>query len=78
MEFDLVIICGILYYAATTCRTDVGVCGERIAAIGAGLSGSQEIDATRMLVTSGAVDAHVSLQRSAGSDPSSPKVLRDL
>ncbi len=56
MEFDLVIKNGTLINPDTAYRADVGVRGERIAAIGEALAGRQEIDATGMLVTPGAVD----------------------
>jgi dihydropyrimidinase len=65
-KFDLVIKNGTLVTADVTYPADVGVRGERIAAIGQGLSGRQEIDASGMLVTPGAVDAHVHLQMPAG------------
>lgn len=67
-EFDLVIKNGTLVTASATYRADVGVRGERIAAIGQGLSGGREIDATGMLVTPGAVDVHVHLQMLASLD----------
>jgi dihydropyrimidinase len=65
-EFDLVIKNGTLVTASTTYRADIGVRGERIAAIGEGLAGAQELDATDMLVTPGAVDVHVHMQMPAG------------
>ena len=68
MEFDLVIKNGTLISPDTAYRADVGVRGERIAAIGEMLLGEQEIDATGMLVTPGAVDVHVHLQMPAGDD----------
>jgi dihydropyrimidinase len=68
VEFDLVVKNGILINADTSYRADVGVQGERITAIGEGLSGGQEIDASGMLVTPGAVDVHVHLQMPAGDD----------
>lgn len=68
MDFDLVIKNGTLITPDATYRADVGVRSERIAAIGEELSGDQEIDATGMLVTPGAVDVHVHLQMPAGDD----------
>lgn len=66
VEFDLVIKNGTLVTADVSYAADVGVCGERIAAIGEGLLGEQEIDASGMLVTPGAVDVHVHLHMPAG------------
>jgi dihydropyrimidinase len=65
-EFDLVVKNGTLITADVTYPADVGVRSERIVAIGQGLSGRQEIDASGMLVTPGAVDVHVHLQMPAG------------
>ena len=67
-EFDLVIRNGTLITADATYPADVGIQGERIAAIGEGLCGRQEIDATGMLVTPGAVDVHVHLQMLVGPE----------
>jgi len=65
-EFDSVIKNGTLVTADATYPADVGVRGERIAAIGQRLSGVQEIDASGMLVVPGAVDVHVHLQMPVG------------
>src|SRR5690606_13022744 len=62
MDFDLVIKNGTIVTAESTYRADVGVRGERIAAIGETLSGTREIDASGKLVTPGAVDIHVHMQ----------------
>ena len=62
MDFDLVIKNGTIVTAESTYRADVGVRGERIAAIGDNLAGVREIDAAGKLVTPGAVDIHVHMQ----------------
>lgn len=66
MTFDLVIKNGTIVTAETIYSADIGVLGERIAAIGQGLSGLREIDAAGKLVTPGAVDIHVHLQMPLG------------
>jgi dihydropyrimidinase len=71
MDYDLVIKNGQLITADDTYRADVGVKGERIAAIGAGLSGQREIDAQGLYVLPGAIDGHMHL-----TDPTySPKYM---
>lgn len=62
MSFDLVIKNGVVVTAETSYPADVGIRGERIAAVGQGLAGQREIDATGKLVTPGAIDIHVHLQ----------------
>jgi dihydropyrimidinase len=64
--FDLVIKNGTIVTAETTYLADIGINGETIAAIGRGLNGSREIDATGKLVTPGAIDGHVHMQMSLG------------
>lgn len=66
MKFDTIIRGGTLVTARETKRADVGIRGERIAAIGARLaksdaSGAKVIDATGRYVIPGGVDAHVHL-----------------
>jgi dihydropyrimidinase len=68
MKYDLVIKNGTLVTASATYQADVGVLGERIAAVGDALSGRREIDAAGKLVTPGAIDVHVHLQMPAGPD----------
>jgi dihydropyrimidinase len=45
---------------------DVGIVGEKIAAIGSGLTGARTLDATGCYVIPGAVDPHVHLQLALG------------
>lgn len=71
MELDLVVKNGTVVTASSTYRSDVGVRGERIVAIGEDLHGTREIDASGMLVTPGAVDIHVHLQMPIGDFVSS-------
>jgi dihydropyrimidinase len=52
-------------------RVDVGVASEEIAAIGSGLAGRREIDATGCYVIPGGVDPHVHLQLVLGGRVSS-------
>jgi dihydropyrimidinase len=66
MAFDLVIKNGTIVTAETTYQADLGIEGERIAAIGHNLAGEREIDATGKLVTPGAVDIHVHMQMPIG------------
>lgn len=57
--FDIVIKNGVIVTAESTYQADLGVQGEHIAAIGLGLTGAREIDATGKLVIPGAIDGHV-------------------
>jgi dihydropyrimidinase len=66
MAFDLVIKNGTIVTAETTYQADLGIQGERIAAIGHDLAGEREFDATGKLVTPGAVDIHVHMQMPIG------------
>ncbi|HSM54898.1 MAG TPA: dihydropyrimidinase [Candidatus Sulfomarinibacteraceae bacterium] len=66
MSYDLVIKEGRVVTADTSYVADVAVQDQRIAAIGANLSGKQEIDAGGMLVTPGAVDVHVHMEMPIG------------
>jgi dihydropyrimidinase len=66
MNYDLVIKHGTIVTATATYQADLGIRGERIAAIGEELSGTREIDATGKLVTPGAIDVHVHLQMPIG------------
>ena len=50
---------------------DVGIIGERIVALGEGLHGNAEVDATGCYVLPGAIDPHVHLQMWAGEYRSS-------
>ena len=66
MTFDLVIKNGLIVTAETTYQADIGVQGERIAAISQDLTGTKTIDATGKLVTPGAIDIHVHMQMPIG------------
>jgi len=61
MTYDLVIKNGALITAHDTFSADVGIRGERIAAIGESLSGKREINARGLYVLPGAIDGHVHL-----------------
>jgi dihydropyrimidinase len=63
---DLVLRGGTLVSASETFVADVGVASGRIAALGQGLAGRQEIDARGLLVLPGLVDAHVHLDMTVG------------
>lgn len=69
--FDLVIRSGTLVAAGETFRADLAVLDGRIAAIGEGLEGRENIDADGLLVLPGAVDAHVHLEMPVGQTASS-------
>ena len=69
--FDLVITGGTLVTAAEMARADLGINGDKIAAIGQGLEGKQRLDASGQLVLPGAVDPHVHLDIDAGATRSS-------
>lgn len=64
--FDTVIKNGTIVTAYETIQADIGIEGEKIAAIGHDLRGKQIIDATGKLVTPGAVDIHVHLEMPIG------------
>ena len=71
MTFDTVIRGGTLITPGGPVNADLGIAGERIAAIGSGLVGERVIDATGKLVLPGAIDPHVHLQMPAGAVTSS-------
>jgi dihydropyrimidinase len=57
--YDLVVKNGLVVTAEQASIADVAVAGERIAAVGRGLGGAVELDATGCYVIPGAVDGHV-------------------
>ena len=65
-SYDLVVCGGTVVTPTGASREDVGIQGERIAAIGRGLSGTREIDATGKLVLPGAIDVHTHMAAPAG------------
>jgi len=71
MHCDIVIRHGALVTPAGVIRGDLGIIGERIAAIGPDLRGREEIDAAGKLVIPGGIDPHVHLQMPAGAVTSS-------
>ena len=56
--FDLAVRGGTLVTSSSTVAADVGIDGERVAAVGPELRGQREIDATGLLVFPGLIDAH--------------------
>jgi dihydropyrimidinase len=62
MTFDLVVRGGRVVTAHEDYVADIAVTGETIAAIGSGLHGAREIDATDKLVIPGAIDGHVHMR----------------
>ncbi len=58
MDYDLVIKNGTLVTAGTTYPADLAIQGEKIAAIGAALTGIKELDAAGKYVLPGGVDIH--------------------
>lgn len=68
MGYDLVIRDGTIVTADDTFLADVGVRGERIAAIGDELRGAREIDAMGKYVLPGAIDGHVHMRTNRATD----------
>lgn len=66
MSYDMVIKGGRIITAAAEIVADIGIQGERIAAVGLDLSGEKQIDARGLLVTPGAVDVHVHMEMPIG------------
>lgn len=63
---DIVIRNGLVVAPDEVVSADVGVMGERIAAVGERLEGDREIDADGCIVLPGAIDPHVHLQMPVG------------
>ena len=63
MALDLVIRGGTVATAEKQFRADVGIEGERIAAIGDGLSAKRVIDASGKLVLPGGIDSHCHIEQ---------------
>jgi len=63
MSFDLVIHGGTVVTAEKTLRADIGIEGEKIAAIRPGLSGMRELDAGGKLIMPGGVDSHCHVEQ---------------
>ncbi|MGC9270425.1 dihydropyrimidinase [Acidiphilium sp.] len=62
-RYDLVIKNGVVVTPVEQYAADVGVNGETIAAVGHGLRGDQEIDASGLLVMPGGVDSHCHVEQ---------------
>jgi dihydropyrimidinase len=62
-DFDIVIRGGTVVTDTSETLADIGITGERIAAIGPGLRGATIIDATGLLVMPGGVDTHCHLEQ---------------
>jgi dihydropyrimidinase len=67
LTYDLVVKGGLVVTAERASVADIGIVGERIAAVGAGLAGARELDARGLYVIPGAIDGHVHL-----TDPTFP------
>ncbi|HEV3403307.1 MAG TPA: dihydropyrimidinase [Gaiellaceae bacterium] len=67
MSYDLVVQGGLVVTSKESFVADVAIAGERIAAIGTGLTGARELDARGLYVLPGGVDGHVHL-----NDPTFP------
>jgi dihydropyrimidinase len=67
MSFDLVIRGGTLVTAEKALRADIGIQGEKIAAIGPSLTGTREIEANGKLVMPGGVDSHCHVEQLSSS-----------
>src|SRR5713101_876754 len=73
MRFDTVIRNGTVVTATDTSNTDVGIIGDRISAIGAGLpveNAGRVIDAAKHLVIPGGIDVHTHLDMPFGGTTS--------
>lgn len=68
---DLVIRNGLLVTATGSRTADLAIAGGRIAAVGMGLQGEREIDATGLYVMPGAIDPHTHLDEPYGDDRTS-------
>ena len=62
-EYDLVIRGGTVVTESDAFRADVGILGERIAAIGLDLKGGRALDAGGLLVLPGGVDTHCHIEQ---------------
>jgi len=67
-KYDVVIKGGKIATASDVFHCDVGITGGRIAALGEGLDGVKEIDATGKLVLPGGIDSHVHFSQPSGPD----------
>src|SRR6266851_8855338 len=73
MRFDTVIRNGTVVTATDTCVADIGIIGDRISAIGAGLpveNAGRVIDAANHLVIPGGIDVHTHLDMPFGGTTS--------
>jgi dihydropyrimidinase len=69
--YEKVIANGVVVTATAAYPADVGISGERIAAVGMGLQGEQVFDAAGCYVIPGGVDVHVHLEMAVGQYTSS-------
>jgi dihydropyrimidinase len=67
MSFDLVIRGGNVVTAEKTLRADIGIQGEKIAAIGTSLSGNTILDVSGKWVMPGGVDSHCHVEQLSSS-----------
>jgi dihydropyrimidinase len=61
-HFDILVVNGLVVTGAGICKADVGIRGEKIAAVGSNLSkesASQTIDATGKFIFPGVIDVHI-------------------
>jgi dihydropyrimidinase len=66
MEYDLVIKGGQVATADAVFTADIAVSDGRIAALGTGLSATETLDATGLIVTPGGVDPHCHIEQMSG------------
>lgn len=66
MSYDLVVKNGLVILNGGEVKTDVAIKDGKFAAIGAGLRGKEEIDATGLIVSPGMIDAHVHITEPGG------------
>lgn len=67
-KYDVVIKGGKIATASDVFHCDIGIADGRIAALGEGLEGEKEIDATGKLVLPGGIDSHVHFAQPSGPD----------
>jgi dihydropyrimidinase len=66
MAFDVVIRGARVVTPEGTSRCEIGITGERIAALGTGLDGVESIDADGLIALPGGIDSHVHISQPSG------------
>ena len=66
MGFETLITGGRVVTGGAVVPTDIAITDGRIAALGHGLTGAQEIDATGLIISPGGVDPHAHIEQMSG------------